>query len=373
MDIVPDSIRLPKSAYRYWPTGKDAVLAPGKHGRRLIFHRQELTDSEEEQVRVLQTELEASPLLCSCLPEDWSCFTALRFLYAAKWSVQEAVAAVLADLLWRKTTLPTFYPDWPPLDVLKSGGLYVHGRDHKYRPLLIVCPALLTQFPLERVMEAGAYVLEFLLKHMLLPGQVENWVLLLDLAGFTGLPRQTIKQICDFFSLHYPCRLYKAYVLNCHTSLWSSLSVSLSPDTSSHFYLEASATCDQLLDQFNESQIERRYGGSAPSVEQFWPPQCPKGRLGVLGHEQTLSDYSSFPEYFPERSLTEDSEGREGGSSVEILYLSDLLAQIAPCQEDDTTETVTANPPRLTPAVRYPAVAVLGPPAGCCETSCSLL
>lgn len=373
MSVVSDSVRLPKSAYRYWPTGREAVIAPGKHGRRLIFHRQELTDSEEEQLRMLQAVLDASTLMCSCLPEDWSRFSALRFIYAAKWDVEAAADAVLADLLWRKATLATFYPAWPQLDILNCGGLYVHGRDHKYRPLLIVRPALLTHFPLERVIEAGAYLLEFVLEHMLLPGQVENWVLLLDLADFPGLPRQVSKRISDFFALHYPCRLYNAYILNSTSSHCSSLIANLSPDTSSHFLTETGAVCEKLLDQFNESQIERQYGGAAPTADEFWPPQCPRGRFGVFGHEQTLSDYSSFPEYFPERSLTEDSEGREAGSSVEVLYLSDLLAQIAPCQQDDTCETVTANSPRITLAVRYPAVAVLGPPSGCCESSCSLL
>lgn len=371
MVTVEESVRLPKTAYRYWPTDREAAVAPGRHGRRLIFHRQELTEVEEDYLHLLQMALDSSPLVCNNLPEDWSRCTALRFLYAAKWDLQLAVRNIETHLEWRKNRLRKVYPDEPPLQVMNSGGLYIHGRDHCFRPLLIIRPSLLCPFPLDQVLSASSYLLEFLLQHMLLPGQVENWVLLIDMSDCSSIPHSTLHHILTFFTLHYPCRLYNAFVLNVSATLWSSLSVCLSPELTPFFHIEYAGGSERLMEQFNESQVERQYGGKAVTVKQFWPPSCPKGRFYLSGHEQTLSDYSSFPEYFPERSLTEDSEG--GRSSGEVLYLSDLLGQILPKNDDDAIEIVSANAPRTSPAVRYPAVAVLGPPTGCCHTSCRLL
>ena len=166
---VPACVQVPKFAYRYWPRGEEAVQAPGKFGRRLIFGRQEFSDSEEELVQEMEQALDG----CEGMLESLQRQELLRFGYAGKWEVQEATQLLLQHMEWVMNELPAFYPGAPPLDLLvtskqTSGGLYLHGRDLKYRPVLVAVPSRLHKFPIQRITQAGAYLLEYVIGNMLL-------------------------------------------------------------------------------------------------------------------------------------------------------------------------------------------------------------
>lgn len=256
-------------------------------------------------------------------------------------------------------------------------------------------PSVLRQFLPTQVIEAVAYLLEFVLAHMLLPGQVENWVLVVDLNGASSVSRivlttQDVKAVVSFFALHYPCRLYNAFVLNADPLLWSAVAA-LADLESSRLFLETSASCDRLLEQVHESQLEHKYGGTASDLQSFWPPDWPLGRHRLAGEKARWSEYSSFPEYFPERSLTEESsfETAEQKSNHETLFLSDLLSQEISSngrelEEEDVTEIISANAPIPTTPANYPEITAFPPPliqgfpdaaveVGCCSSSCTLL
>ena len=196
--------------------------------------------------------------------------------------------------------------------------------------------------------------------------------------------------MANFFALHYPCRLYNAFALNADLQLWSVVTAVLDLD-STRLHLETSNCCDRLLEQVHESQLEEHYGGSAPRLQSFWPPNWEAGRFRLRGEKPRWSEYSSFPEYHPERSLTEESsfETTEQKSNHETLFLSDLLSQEMSSngreiEEEDSVEIVSANAPIPTTPANYPETTAFPPPliqgfpetsvdVGCCSSSCSLL
>lgn len=75
----------------------------------------------------------------------------------------------------------SLYSDVEPF--LDTGAIYIHGRDHRYRPLIIL--------NLERIMslvpDVGnciklvCFVLSYVQEYMFIPGQIENWIIITDL------------------------------------------------------------------------------------------------------------------------------------------------------------------------------------------------
>ena len=77
--------------------------------------------------------------------------------------------------------------------------MIVHGRDKNYRPIIYLYP--------ERIIKAGilkrgiedvtvpvVWIIEHILHYMLLPRQIENWIMILDLnkMSLKQLPRKVI-------------------------------------------------------------------------------------------------------------------------------------------------------------------------------------
>lgn len=66
-------------------------------------------------------------------------------LYANKFKFDKTISAMVAYSLWRQAALPPkespeaiqFLVNDLPLSQ-KGGAIYLHGRDHRYRPIIVV-------------------------------------------------------------------------------------------------------------------------------------------------------------------------------------------------------------------------------------------
>ena len=65
--------------------------------------------------------------------------------------------------------------------------MYVAGRDRNYRPVIVVRPAVLDLLPElpsnDQIMGCICLVLEYVIRHMHLQGQIENVIMVIDLVG----------------------------------------------------------------------------------------------------------------------------------------------------------------------------------------------
>jgi CRAL/TRIO domain len=84
------------------------------------------------------------------------------------------------------------------IDALKSGIIYHHGRDHRYRPIIVMRTKILMECGLtnDEIKLTLTYFIEYMLDNAILPGQVENWVIITDMdgVGITNVP----------YSVRYP-------------------------------------------------------------------------------------------------------------------------------------------------------------------------
>lgn len=183
MDIEMPPALLPlKEAYRYWP-GEKEVYVDSEPPQRFVFSRQsEYTAFELQQIAALKRLLRDRKV---AVPEHWDDGDLLRYIYAAEFKVHQAAALLKQAVEWR---LKVFQSDYRHLyaslrTILCSGFIYIHGRDHAYRPCVIVdySKMSLRTSPLDHYLLAMAFTLEYIVRSALIPGQVETWVVVTDL------------------------------------------------------------------------------------------------------------------------------------------------------------------------------------------------
>jgi len=69
----------------------------------------------------------------------------------------------------------------------------------------------------DSILKAVVFICEYVRNHMLLPGQVENWVVInnLNKLSIRQLPAAQMKTIISVTSNNYAYKLGKGFILNC--------------------------------------------------------------------------------------------------------------------------------------------------------------
>ena len=80
------------------------------------------------------------------------------------------------------------------ISLLNSGFMHVHGRDHHFRPLIFVKikvakNILGKNYNFNDINKSIIFLMNYIMKYLLIPGQIENWIIFVDLdgVGFTDL------------------------------------------------------------------------------------------------------------------------------------------------------------------------------------------
>lgn len=142
---LPNQVGVPREAYRYWPTPEEISKGIGKKSVRFIFEDQILTDFEKDKLSRLKKEIINNFIQGLAIPKEWSENHLLRFCYGTGWKTRNAVKTLISHLQWRNSVLSNGYISIYPkvlsllVTVMQNSGIfYVHGRDSKYRPIIIM-------------------------------------------------------------------------------------------------------------------------------------------------------------------------------------------------------------------------------------------
>ena len=194
---------------------------------------------------------------------------------------------------WLRETYPINLGDIAP--VLKSGMLYVSGRDYKYRPILILNVRRLIEsnFETEIIATATAFFCDFVVKKLLIPGRIENWIMIIDLndVGMTSLPVKKVKSIVGLTQQHFGGRLYRQFCINMSFMMRKSISVFLNfvdditqQKISAHDDKTYKAVLQNLIP---DAQLEYKYGGQKQKIESnFFPPDMRVPGAKLMTYEE---------------------------------------------------------------------------------------
>ncbi|CAK88930.1 unnamed protein product (macronuclear) [Paramecium tetraurelia] len=249
---------------------------------RKIFEGQvEFDQQEMEILKQFETYLISKRFMPKFSPNQfrWTESQLLRMLYATKFKFEKTYAAIQAYIQWKNQAFP-LKENQDTSKFLLSGSIYLHGRDNRFRPIIVVnAVKLAAQKNIDITLDSMTIFLEHVLSNYMLPGQIENWVVVMDLGGLgiTSLPRQQLQRVLDYLQNNYRSRMHKCYVINCPSTItfsWNIVKGFLEEITVRKISFEKSSIPTGLFEHCHKSQVEQKYGGVSSNIENtFWPPK----------------------------------------------------------------------------------------------------
>ncbi|KAF7457668.1 Sec14 domain containing protein [Cryptosporidium felis] len=202
---------------------------------------------------------------------------ALRFLSSAHFHLQTTLDMMSSNHSFRNKELPINEKE--VIEDLNLGAIYWHGRDVKFRPILIVKLAKLDLLvgEIERIQRLLCFCLEFFLKYLQIAGRIENWNVIIDLVGkgITDLPIQVLKSVLNLVNTRYRMRLYRMFIVNSpkFINVVSNALVAAIPGSSIRkvrFIDEPFS--EEITNMIPPQQLEKSYGGTCPDLtDNFYP------------------------------------------------------------------------------------------------------
>lgn len=144
------------------------------------------------------------------------------------------------------------------------------------------------------------------MRNFLIPGQVENWVAIIDVAeiGLFSLIN-SMKKSFTFLADTYRSRMCVCYVVRIPASIsfiWTVVKRFLDEDTVIKINFFDDQKVEPLLEYCNPSQLEKKFGGTLENIAEghFWPPRevsknykCEKEPVKLLTKEEYTKYYKN--------------------------------------------------------------------------------
>jgi hypothetical protein len=206
--------------------------------------------------------------------------------------------------------------------LLNLGFLYVYGRDSHFRPIIVcqpsICLKYLKFFEEEEIIDAGAFLFQYIVNNMLIPGQIENWIMILNFEGSSplNLPN-VVKKIIKTLSENFLSRLYKCYVYG--MSLFINIMFKivcnfLEEVTVQKINIIEKNNMNKIFENIRKDNLEQKFGGTAPDMKEgmennnsLFPPRMPSSKF-ILDSENKKEFLITKEEYM---QLVEDKKIRE--------------------------------------------------------------
>ncbi|CAG9320789.1 unnamed protein product [Blepharisma stoltei] len=275
---------IPQEAYFFQPTGPSVCLNSGQSIIRFIFYGVPFTNYELNELSNFKEAINSfSPRIN--LPPHFTDEELLRILISSGFNKKQAVKDLLAAIQWRANLSQGFYTLLPKCEhLINTGGIYFHGRDFHYRPLLVINVSRIN-FNAHSVEEYSwllCFWLEYGIQSLMLPGHVENWMVIIDLENqsLRQIPWTDLKSLVDLLKTNYRCRMITAYIVNSPFTMkcmWKMIRPFIPEQTANKVKILGYGPVDELKKLFARHQYEEKYGGSAPNATVFWPPTMPPG------------------------------------------------------------------------------------------------
>lgn len=278
--------KLPKEAYLYFPSEEETIQYnqdfPNRSIRRIFEGGVKYYEFEEESLASFNKELVKRDIE---LPLNWQDSDTLRFLQATSHDNTRTIILILDHLEWKRNKIPRS-PSDKIKEILNSGFLYVHGRDNRFRPIMVLDPyifhTLNKHYSIQDWILSMIYLFEYIKVNYFLPGQIENWNIICDVAkvNILFIPPE-FKEILTSLQSNYRCRLFVMIIINVSLivkSLWNIVKNILDKTTERKIRL---INVDQnvnleVFSFINRSQVEKKFGGDAENINKvYFPPTFP--------------------------------------------------------------------------------------------------
>ena len=316
----------PPDSYLFFPKGEEIIIhnkkKPEKTLRRIYFNTP-YTNYENTKIIEFKKIINSNKENLNLFPNYWNDAWNLMFIYSTDCDLEKGYKRMIEYLKWYNNFFPlTFTPNDKAIEILNSGFAYCYGRDHEFRPILIVQPYIYQKnqknFSNDDLMRASVFLCEYVKNNLLIPGQVENWNMIVNLKGTSifSIP-DPIKKVITCLSDNFIAKLYKSYVLNLNfilRILFKLVCAFLEEVTVKKVVVVNGKDDDEMLKFINGDNLEKRFGGNAENLDysgnNLFPPRMPPSQKFLLENENrdqvliSKNEYRKLMNKLPKESLS---------------------------------------------------------------------
>ena len=298
-----------KEAYLYFPKKDDQIIENPKKPEkalRMIFHNVIFTEYEDAKLKEFYERVEflnqKYPNKKIVIPSWWKESETRRFLQATSFTIDKSIEYIRQQLEWKSAFFP-FTITSNIIKILNSGFMYIHGRDNHFRPIFIIKANtffdLRKIYSYEEMFMSIVYFLEYVIKNILIVGQVENWIMITDITGVSlvFMPRD-LKRIIDSLGSCYRCKLFRNYIIGMNSALRLIVKLFMSfldqATVNKIKFLDSNNIHSELSTFINDDNLEKKFGGNAPNIipgdNNVFPPVMPSDNFSKEGDNLLISE-----------------------------------------------------------------------------------
>lgn len=273
---------IPEEAYLYFPS--PSTTSSSKLHRSLFEGAIFYTQLENKAITEIYPKLK---------PETQKHITKsdiMRFLLHNCNSSQKTIIS-LEKYIFLKQSILTYPLSSPPESIihfLNRGVVYSFGRDHNFRPNIIIdiinvlkCSKVMSK---DFIVKALFYFLHFVIEYLLLPGQVEQWNVIMNTNGKSVEYDDEFKYVFNILTDCFPQRLHMLFIYNCDNIgcfMWNFFKIALENKTQVNNQVvilrqdkaHNNSNAKSIFDYIHEEQLEKKFGGLEDNVtHNYFPP-----------------------------------------------------------------------------------------------------
>ena len=273
------TVHAPREAYFFIPSLENQMIYDAKNPKRslrLIFEKKDKSEyliHEKEYYEKFEKYFEENFNDSFVIPDDWTESETRKCLQASNFDNKKTIQKMKSCIEYPIPVVP--FNDIR--DILTSGFVYMHGLDCNYRPIICIVLSkfvkIMDIYPINNFIYAIYSFVNYLSKHMFIPGQVENWIMFADMSEVSfWKPPTKILKIFDFLQNKYLCRLSSLYIFGMNyilTMCWKIVKKLIDERTAQKFnFISGENDIKELvLTKIHPSQLERRFGGNAENIQ----------------------------------------------------------------------------------------------------------
>ena len=294
--------------YRYFPPNEEIILPDSnpKKNYRFIFNGQPKTEYEQKKLNEFNDyELNHGKLT---YPNIWLESDTMRLLQAAEYDLEKTYKTV-KDTIKFINSSPIAINN-KIVSLLNSGIMYVYGRDHHFRPIIIVSVKTYVnavekdKYSFEDINTSIIYLMNYIVKYLLVPGQIENWITMIDFKG------AGVSDVSDFKKLlttlnSYRGRVFRSFFINVGGFLKMAVKTAINlfgSSSAKKLKILGSDELEKMQEIISPNNIQRKYGGTAPDVvpgyntNNLFPPRMPSMNYELNGERLNIISEETYKE-----------------------------------------------------------------------------
>ena len=278
--------------YRFFPPEEEIIkLDPSnpKNNYRYIFNGQTKTDFEQQKLSQFY-EYESKSKKIN-YPSDWHESDTMRILQAVDYDIKKAYTTIIENITWLESKPKTICDK--TISLLNSGFMYVHGRDHHFRPIIFVMikqikNILGKNYTFDDINRCTIYLTNYVLQYLLIPGQIENWIVFVDFDGVGITDLGDFQKIISTLG-KIRGRVFKNFFVNIGSFLKFSIKtiIKMVSSVAKKSVILGSSEIDKVKELISPDNLEQKYGGNAPNIipggNNLFPPIMPNANYALNG------------------------------------------------------------------------------------------